>query len=269
MDEGTAAVQAYVERDGDWFIPTPFCRGPWDADSCHAGPPTGLLARAMERALLEGGSPHRLVRLSVELTRPVPMAGFRVEAAIVRAGRSVTMLRAVLLDDTGTERIEGRGLAMRADPVGPLPTSDLVTPSLAEAEPGSFPISRSLHGLPAFSSSTELRYPPGDGPTKGPTVVWMRTVPLVAGEVPSPFQRICPLADCGNALSRNAEPWEVGFVNPDLTIALHRAPQGGWLGSSSRSHWEPEGIGLAHAQLFDEHGPVGVALQTLLLTPQG
>jgi hypothetical protein len=95
--------------------------------------------------------------------------------------------------------------------------------------------------------------------------MWMRTVPILAGEVPSPFQRICPLADCGNAVSRNAELGEAHFINPDLTLVLHRDPVGEWLGISARSHWQSTGVGLADALLFDDLGLVGRALQTLLV----
>ena len=83
----------------------------------------------------------------------------------------------------------------------------------------------------------------------------------------SPFQRISPLADCGNAFGRNAEPDEVQFVNTDLVIALHRDPVGEWMGSRATSTWQPTGVGLAEALLFDDEGPVGRALQTLLLRP--
>ena len=83
----------------------------------------------------------------------------------------------------------------------------------------------------------------------------------------TPFQRISPLADCGNAFGRNAEPYEVQFVNTDLLIALHRDPVGEWMGSRSTSAWQPTGNGLADALLFDDEGPVGRALQTLLLRP--
>ena len=100
-----------------------------------------------------------------------------------------------------------------------------------------------------------------------PTTVWMRTVPLLPGEEMSPFQRISPLADCGNAFGRHAEPDQVQFVNTDLVIALHRDPVGEWMGSRVASHWQPTGVGLADALLFDDEGPVGRALQTLLLRP--
>ena len=137
-----------------------------------------------------------------------------------------------------------------------------------DAAPGAFPINKLLHQLPAFNGDgVATRYPPGHGPTPGPTRAWLRTVPLLADETPSPFQRICPMADCGNAFGRNAEPAEVNFLNTDLTIALFRDPEGEWLGSESTGHWEPNGIGLADALLFDNHGVVGRALQTLLLRP--
>nr|MDJ0925246.1 thioesterase family protein [Acidimicrobiia bacterium] len=64
----------FTTRDGSWFEPTGHTRGPWDKDACHAGPPTALLVRALERLVPK----QRLARISVELMRPIPMAGFRV-----------------------------------------------------------------------------------------------------------------------------------------------------------------------------------------------
>ena len=45
------------------------------------------------------------------------------------------------------------------------------------------------------------------------------------------------------------------FVNTDLVIALHRDPVGEWMGSRSVSQWQPTGVGLADALLFDDDGP--------------
>lgn len=258
-----AATSFFTTPDGAWFEPSEVCRGPWDADSCHAGPPAGLLARALERLVPE----QRLTRLTVDLVRPVPMAGFRIDAEVVRPGRSVSTTRAALIDGEGTVRATAAGLHLRVDAPVERPTATVAAPDLAEASPGPFPISRSLHDLPAFMDGVEVRYPPSEDPAPGPTTLWLRTVPLLPDEEPSPFQRICPLADCGNAISRNAEPWEAGFVNPDLTVVLHRPPEGEWFGSRSASHWHPDGTGLADALLFDYRGVVGRALQTLLLTP--
>jgi hypothetical protein len=50
-----------------------------------------------------------------------------------------------------------------------------------------------------------------------------------------------------------------------LVIALHRNPHGTWFGAHTVSFWEPNGIGRADAELFDESGPVGRAMQSLVL----
>ena len=85
----------------------------------------------------------------------------------------------------------------------------------------------------------------------------------------SPYQRLCPLADCGNGLSRNVPGREINFINTDLSINIHRLPVSAWIGAEFSSSWESSGIGLARAMLFDTEGPIGVAHQTLLLRRQG
>ena len=255
------------EADGEWFTPTDHSRGPWDGDACHAGPPTGLLVRAMERALPD----VRLARITVELVKPIPMAGFHVAVEVTRRGRTVAGTRATVTDGEGTVRATATGLhaALQEPPLfdGPLDNSEFHTPRLADAQPGPFPIdARRHHGRPGFSGeAVRMRYPPEHREGPGSSIVWMNTAPLIPGETPSPFQAICPLADCGNAFSRHAEPWQVQFANIDLTIALHRDPVGEWFGSRTESWWQPGGVGLADAMLFDDDGPVGRALQTVVL----
>jgi len=252
---------AFFTIDGDWFRPTDHCRGPWDPSACHAGPPTGLLARASERLLPE----QQLVRLTVDLTRPIPHAGFRIDAAVTRKGRTVSTTEMTIVDTNGRPVVSARGMHIAGTDLGELPTAPSATPRLAESHPGPFPFAVGGHGLPMFSGSVEMRYPPGDEPGPGPTRAWMRTVPLLPDEAPSPFQRICPLADCGNAISRNADPRGLAFMNTDLTILLHRPPAGDWLGMDSVSRWEPNGVGMSDSLLFDDLGPVGRALQTLVI----
>lgn len=254
--------------DGDWFVPTDLARGPWDPQSCHAGPPAGLIARALEHAV-----PHQqLVRLSIELVRPIPMAGFTITTTVLRAGRTATTARAELIDAAGTVRAYASAthLAPAAEPPG---RTGSVTelgarpelPTLAESSPGPFPFTEIPHGRSGFIDAVEVRYPPEDGPAPGPTTVWMRCIELLADESTSPFSRICPLADCGNAFSRQSEPWQVSFVNADLTVHLHREPVGEWLGSQSVSSWQPSGVAIADALLFDEQGAVGRAVQSIVL----
>jgi hypothetical protein len=248
----------------EWFVPTELARGPWDPDACHGGPPTGLLVRALERAV----PTMRLCRISVDLGRQVPMAGFTIVTEVVRAGRATANTTAEIVDAGGKVRVTATGVHLAVAPTpmfeGRLDNSDAVTPRLADSVPGEFPV-RHTHGMRGFRDAVEVRYPPGEDNTPGATTMWMRTLPLVAGEAMTPFQRICPLADCGNAFARHAEPNQVQFINTDLVIALHRDPFGEWLGSRATSVWQPAGVGLADALLFDDEGPVGRALQTLLV----
>lgn len=256
----------FTEPESGWFVAQDPARGPWHPEHCHAGPVTGLIARAAETALPD----HRLTRLLVDLGRPVPTAGFRIEATTGHVGRSVARVSLAVLDADDREVTHAEAMAIGVEDVGPLPSPPAEPLDPDRAEPGPFPFTRRLHDLGAFNGpGVEVRYPDGEDREPGPTTLWMRTVPLLADEVPSPFQRICPLADCGNAISRNAEPWEVGFVNADLTVVLHRDPVGEWLGATARSDWHPSGIGMADALLFDRQGPVGRAVQSLVLRPSG
>lgn len=252
-----------IDRDGEaeWFRPTDACRGPWSVDACHAGPPTGLLARSAERLFPE----QRLVRLTVDLVRPIPHAGFSVTAAATRTGRTVSTSSLAIVDGSGTVVVTASGMHVTSGPHFRLATAPHDTPRLDDAVPGEFPITRAAHDLPFFASGVEVRYPPGHGPGPGPTQIWVRALPLLPDEEPSGFQRICPLADCGNAVSRNGDVSDHAFLNTDLTLSLHREPDGEWLGMDSVSRWEPDGHGMSDSLLFDRHGPVGRALQTLLV----
>jgi hypothetical protein len=125
---------------------------------------------------------------------------------------------------------------------------------------------RSRDDRPGFAHAIDVAYPAEQSTAHGPATMWMRTPALLDGEEPSPFQRLCPIADCGNGISRNAGLREMSFVNADLTVVCCRDPQSDWLASTATSFWEPTGVGLSTATIFDESGPVAMALQTLVLS---
>ena len=258
------ASSFFTSTDNSWFTPTEHTRGPWDEHACHAGPPTGLIARALEQLIPD----QRLTRLTVNLQRPIPFSGFRITTNIIRQGRTVTLTEASLVDNDGSVKITAAALHLTERPAHPYPTHSQALLNPDDARVGPFPIKTTLHDKPAFNGTgVETRYPIGENDQPGPTTAWLKTVPLLPDEKPSPFQRICPLADCGNAFGRNADPDQTMFMNADLTLVLHRDPVGEWLGSRSVGYWEPTSIGLADAQLFDKNGIVGRALQTLVLRP--
>src|SRR3989442_15541322 len=79
---------------GREVVPTEHARGPWDPNLQHGSAPAALLARAVEREI--GDLDGQVVRLSVELMRPVPLAALTVKARTVRAGKKLRLVEAAL-----------------------------------------------------------------------------------------------------------------------------------------------------------------------------
>ena len=72
----------------------------------------------------------------------------------------------------------------------------------------------------------------------GPGTAWFRLrVPVVAGEEMTPLQRVAAAADFGNGISSVVD-WDDGwlFINPDLTVYLHRYPVGEWVGLEATTY---------------------------------
>jgi hypothetical protein len=100
-------LDAFYERDGDAFVPSELTRGPWDPGAQHAGPPSALLGRAVDAdGWLVG-------RITVEVLRPIPLAPLEVTGAIVRPGRNVELVEAVLSAAGSDPRPIARALAWR------------------------------------------------------------------------------------------------------------------------------------------------------------
>lgn len=258
-------MPAFLKLDDDHvYIGLDPTRGPWSPDHCHAGPVAGAMARSVE---IFAGAEKLLTRLTMDLIRPIPLAGFRVDVEMRREGRKVSTAAATLSDLDGKACIHATAVLIAPAEEQVLPTPAVTPLKIADAVPGKFPIQETLHDRPAFGHFIEVQFPHGENAEPGPTKMWMKNVPLIEGETPSSFQRICPLADCGNAVSRNADLRDIGFVNPDLTIVAHRQTAADWFLTDTISHWRPNGIGLAEAQISDEDGPIASALQSVILTP--
>lgn len=251
----------FTEPTPDRFLPTDYTRGPWNIDSCHAGPVTALLVRAVE-SLVD----QQLVRMTVELQRPVPMNGFSVRSSVVRTGRSVSRTTAEIYNGD-TVFAQAVGVHIRTEDLSDVPTPEVELPDFNNTVAGPFSVPDTVHDAIWFADGVDCRFPTGaDVGFGGPSTIWMRNrVPILPDEVPSPFQKLAPLADCANGVSRNGQLDSFSFLNVDLTLSLIRKPIGDWFVSQSISHWQPNGIGLADAELFDQHGPVGRATQSLIL----
>jgi hypothetical protein len=112
----------------------------------------------------------------------------------------------------------------------------------------------------------EYRFASGSFVATGPGVVWMRMAhPLVAGEEPTPLQRVLIVADSGNGISAALDYRRFLFINVDLSVHLGRMPEGEWVCLDAVTSPEPTGVGLTDTVLHDERGPIGIAAQTLLV----
>jgi hypothetical protein len=168
-----------------------------------------------------------------------------------------------------TEVARATGLRLRRAPL-PVPR-DLPSPA---APPGPDsgratmpPWAEQVQYEAFHSRAVEHRFVAGTFVEAGPATDWIRLrVPLVAGEENSPLTRVAAAADFGNGvswvLSRN-EGW--AFINPDLTIYLHRYPEGEWVCLDAVTLVGSEGTGVAESRLFDERGAIGRSVQSLLL----
>ena len=270
--------EAFFFPEGDAYVPTELTRGPWDPDSQHAGPPAALIGREIER--LDGEGERQVGRITFEILRPVPIAPLRVEASVARPGRSVELVEASLSDSEG-EVIRATAWRLRSaeielpagvssgDGPGLIGTSPstlrpgFAPPGVEKARPGTFPPTGQDVG---YHTAMEYRFVQGDFGVPGPALVWMRMrQPLVAGEEPSPLQRVLVAADSGNGVSATLDWGRYLFINVDLTVHIHRPLAGEWVCLDSITIPEPEGIGLADTALYDGRGPIGRAAQTLLI----
>ena len=76
------------------------------------------------------------------------------------------------------------------------------------------------------------------------------------------------VADAGSGISALADPSEMVFVNTEVTIHLHREPDGEAVWMAAETTLDPHGIGYTHTRLGGTRGAVGAADQTLFVEPR-
>ena len=258
------------ERDGEHFLPTEHCASPWGPVTIHGGASIGLLAWALEQQI----PPDMLLaRLTVDLFRPVPREPLGVAARLVRQSRRLRLLEASLYHE-GAEI--GRASALA------LATAEVTIPEAARLPAGPPPALREawdrepVIGVHRIPNRVNRKFPPGlhtlvplkpamltMGGGRGTT--WVKLpVDLIAGEPITPLQRVAVLADFSNGFAQLYLDSGTGFINADLTLNLHRLPEGEWLGIDAITRAQPNGIAIAEAELYDEAGLIGRVSQSNL-----
>ena len=176
------------------------------------------------------------------------------------------LVEAELRDEAGEPLMRASAWRLRTAPL------EIPSEAMAAAEPSPgpdqgtevefFPTGQEL----GYHSAMEVRFVRGGFVEPGPALVWLRMrQPLVAGEEPSPLQRVLVTADVGNGVSASLDYRRYLFINVDLTVHLERMPVGEWVCVDAQTLPQPSGVGTAESVLSDEGGRIGRALQTLLI----
>lgn len=254
---------AFYHQQGDEFAATELTRGPWDAESQHAGPPCALLGRALDRA--GGLDEARVARITFDILAPVPIAVLSCSTEVVRPGRSIELIEGTLSHD-GMELIRARAWRIRTKAVEldeQAPPGDPPPGPETAAAGDYFPTEWEV----GYHAAMDMRSLAGGYTEPGPARVWMRMrVPLLEGEDPSPLDRLLVAADCGNGVSSPLDYRRYLFINTDLSVALRRAPAGEWICLDAITYAEADGVGLTDTTLLDGRGLVGRASQSLLVS---
>ncbi len=261
LNDGPVASSFYRSRPDGTFDALPTTGSPWGPDSQHGGPPAALLTRALE-ALPEAAG-RVLGRVTLELLGPVPLGPLSVSAQVERAGRSVALVSATLVDvarDRPVARATGwlfPELETGAGEVGPPPSAG---PS--EGVPHDRP--QGWHG--GYLDAVEWRWLRGAVGEPGPALVWMHPRPLLVDDEPwTPATLVMACVDSASGASSVLDPASWAFQNTELTVHLLRPPVGEWLCLDARTTLGPGSVGLATSDVYDEQGLVARSAQALLV----
>ena len=251
----------FVPLGDDRWQATAHTTGPWDPRFQHGGPPSALLGRAVERC-----SPRDdmvVARVTVEILGALPVGELELRSRVLRPGRSVELVEAVL---SAGGRDAARAAAWRVlSTTEAVRSRDPVPPPLPDG---------GAEGLPdgwvdGYLSAVEWRFVSGRFAAPGPAAAWARLRhPLVPDEENSPLTRVLAVADSGNGISSELDMTRWHFINPELTVHLHREAVGEWVCLDARTAVSAGGAGLATSVLSDVDGPLGVGAQTLLVAPR-
>ncbi len=257
-------------RDDAFYLPlgenrwssTVHTSGPWDAAFQHGGPPSALLGRAVERCAPRDDAV--IARMTVEILGPVPVGEIEVRSRVLRPGRSVELVEAVL-SAGGRDAARAAAWRVRRTDQEGVPARQQTPPPL----PGPGAVAALSGGWEGgYLAAVDWRFVEGRFDVAGPATVWSRLRhPLVPEEEPTPLQRVLVVADSGNGLSSELDlTWH--FINPELTVHLHREAVGEWICVAAQTAISQGGAGLATTVLSDQDGPVGVGAQSLLIAPR-
>ncbi|MCH1883290.1 thioesterase family protein [Agrococcus sp. ARC_14] len=262
----TAAAQptSYFIALGDGrYQPTEHASGAWQPGEMHFSPLGGLLTHAIERhRAAAGAAPLLLARMTFDILGFLALDETTVRVETRRPGRTIELTEA-------TASIAGRDVAVARAWHSVAVDTTSVTGGASEPMPGPDAMPHAEFAVEwggGYVRSVELRE--GGDRAPGRNRAWQRTAhPLVEGEEVAPIARWIGLIDGANGIAVRERPDEWMFPNLDLTIHLHRQPEGAWVGYDTTVIFGPSGQGTTSTELHDQRGHVGRASQTLTVRP--
>lgn len=263
---------ALFHAEGDLVVPTAITRGGWSDNAQHGSPPSGILARAIEQ--VPTPAPMQVVRFTVDLFREVPLRPLLIQTDLIREGRRIQVVRARLFDGA-TQVGQAMGLKIRSaevggpgELVGTAPVGDVPAPGPEDLDILDWrdTFGRGGEMVRFHTDAVEIRTIDDSFLAPVPGRTWFRLrFPLLAGETMTPFQRVATMADLANGNAQALDPQRWLFVNPDISLYLHRLPKGEWIAMRSEVQQEENGIGMTDTVVYDRQGRVGRILQSQLL----
>jgi len=249
---------SFFTADGDVLVPTELACSLWSEDQMHGVALSGALARSLEHAATElGRTDLRPARYTVDLFRAARMQPCHLRTTVVREGRRLCLVDAVLEQDS--EPV-ARASALFLLPTGPA-SGEVWEPDVVLDPPplDLAPVSDSPR-VPLFSSerigwSTSFaEHQNGDR-----KMTWQTGMPVIPEEKPTPFVAAASIADAASMVT-NWGSNGVEHINTDITLTLARVPVGLEIGLAAADRVSRDGIAVGTVTVFDRQGRLGSAV---------
>ncbi|MHA2787681.1 thioesterase family protein [Corynebacterium sp. S7] len=266
------------------FAPTEHTASPWGPTLQHGAPPAALLTHVLELEATKTGLSHgRFSRVTTELLAAVPLTPLTASARVVRPGKRISLLEAVVHDPaSGRDVIKGSAWWLHTQELPELRRElapEIPAPADTERDDSfyarwggayidSIEVRRARVARNDISSRTPV--PSFDGALtevwEAGDFYWVKANPsAISGHADTPWLTVAKIVDSANGLGTGLSPENWSFMNVDTSIYLNRLPQGEWIGILPDANYGPDGIGVTISRIYDQTGAIGTANQSILI----
>ena len=247
-------------KTGSVYTPTAYAAGPFG--NLHGGAAAAIMASAVLDHIPPGFFP---VSQRSEFLRSTPLSDLEVAVTQVRDGKTQLVFDATI-KSKGSDQVSARTSISFYKPV----ETELIEPTTLKpwgghTDPNSM---MTAPDMPSPSGAEKWMICATDVRTEMKGVFWFRwRGALVEGQTNHWFTRLVGPSDwVGGFIAPGFPmPSKVGvWPNTDLSVQVDRPLIGDWIGLRPRGQYRREGLGQAHAELFDQAGRLGNALASVI-----